>query len=144
MPPHAPQVRALFGPLQTKPVLHASPPPVVEQQAWPEPPQGSQVVDVPAAPPAPPAPPRCVTQLLPAWQMSPAQQAPPAAPHAMHVRGALPGGFAQAKPALHALLLQQTWLAPPQAAQTPGVVVVRPEQIRFAPHAVAAVAEQHG
>lgn len=62
-------------------------------------------MDVPAAPPAPPA---CVTQLLPAWQMSPAQQAPPAAPHAMHVRGALPAGFAQAKPALHVLLLQQT------------------------------------
>ena len=85
-----------------------------------------------------------MTQVLPAWQMSPAQQAPPAAPHAMQVRGVLPGGLAQAKPAPHVLLLQQTWLLPPQAAQTPGELVVRPEQIRFAPHAVAALAEQHG
>ena len=54
------------------------------------------------------------------------------------------GGFAQARPALQVLLLQQTWLEPPQAAHTPGVFVVRPEQIRFAPHAVAAEAEQQG
>jgi hypothetical protein len=76
--------------------------------------------------------------------MSPAQQAPPAAPQAMQVRGALPGGFAHARPALQVLLLQQTWLEPPHAAHTPGELVVRPEQIRFAPHAVAADAEQHG
>lgn len=106
MPPHAPQVRAAPDPLHTKPVLQASAPPVVGQQAWPEPPHGSQVV-APAAPPAPPAP-ECITQVLPAWQMSPGQQAPPAAPQAMHVRGALPGGFAQARPVLQVLLLQQT------------------------------------
>lgn len=143
MPPQAPQVRLLFVPPQTKPVLHVSPPPpLAGQHACPEPPHGSQVAP-PAVPPAPPAP-ECVTQVLPAWQMSPAQQAPPAAPHAMHVRGALPGGFAHARPALQVLLLQQTWLDPPQAAQTPGEVVVLPEQIRFAPHAVAAVPEQQG
>ncbi|HEY8926039.1 MAG TPA: hypothetical protein VIU64_16760 [Polyangia bacterium] len=143
MAPHAPQVRLLFGPPQTNPVLQVSPPPPdAGQQAWPAPPHGSQVAP-PAAPPAPPAP-ECVTQVLPAWQMSPAQQAPPGAPHAIHVRGELPGGFAQARPALQVLLLQHTWLEPPQAAHTPGVVVVRPEQIRFAPHAVAAEAEQQG
>lgn len=97
-------------------------------------------LDVPPAPPAP----ADVVHVKPDWQMSPGQHAPPPAPQFMQVRGAEPGGFAQARPALQVLFEQQTWLLPPHAAQTPGEVVVRPEQIRLAPHAVAAVPEQQG
>jgi hypothetical protein len=39
------------------------------------------------------------------------------APQAVHIAGAAPGGFAQPRPVLHALLAQHASPFPPQASQ---------------------------
>jgi hypothetical protein len=103
------------------------------QQASFAPPHASHLFEA-GAPPAPPAPP-LATHALPAWQMSPGQQAPPTVPHIMQVRGAPPPGLAQPSPVPHVFPPQHTWETPPQ-----GVHVPAPKswvlQRRLAPHSV--------
>src|SRR5262245_39899849 len=62
-------------------------------------------------PPSAPA-----THAPPLWQMSPAQQAIPTAPHIMQTLGPV-AGFAQPRPPLQVLPAQQFWPSPPQGWQ---------------------------
>jgi hypothetical protein len=87
---------------QLRPVAHAV---VPGQQAWPEPPQDSQVP--PASAPRP-------AQARPLWQLPPAQQAAPLAPQLSQVAGWPPPGALQPRPVLQVWLAQQAWPWPPQ------------------------------
>ena len=89
------------------PVLHVPLPPPPGQHGWPGAPHAAQLV-----PPSAPA-----TQAPPLWQMSPGQQAMPTAPHIMQTLGPVPAGFAQPRPVLQTLPLQQFWPLPPQGSQ---------------------------
>jgi hypothetical protein len=90
-------------PVEHMPVL-AMPEP---QQGWPLPPHATHAI--PASAPGRHAP--------PAWQLLPAQQAPPRAPQFEHVRPPMPGASAQPSPLPQVLPAQQAWPSPPHGRQ---------------------------
>jgi len=96
--PRAPHAVHAAGPapgsMQRNPVLQVGFA-AVPQHAWLLPPHATHAM-----------PPSAATQEPPLWQMLPAQQAMPTAPHIMQMLGPVPGGFAQPRPVLHVLFAQ--------------------------------------
>jgi hypothetical protein len=56
-------------------------------------------------------------QVPPAWQTSPAQQAPPSAPQFVQMRGIPPPGLGQPRPLAQLAPAQQTWPRAPHGSQ---------------------------
>jgi hypothetical protein len=113
--PQAWQVPVPTPPTQAWPARQASP---RLQQRWPAAPQAWQVWPVT---PASAAPPR---QRRFGWQLSPAQQAPPAAPQVLRqVPGTAPGGSSQPRPVSQTEPGQQAWLSAPHARQNDCIII---------------------